>query len=289
MGLRSRRARYRSYSRWKAGVWSAMERADSSSMIAGPEFSRPSTAPTRNHLSSAASASERKRRSYLSPSSSSAGSSTRLRYRRSDRIGIRTVRACPLLPLREAAVHRDVQRCQPLLPVEDGRRPAAGRDGCLVRVRVLALVIVGEELVERVRLCRLRCRLPQQEGSNGVPPHEAVDQFGDLARPPDELALDRRHQVLPAMDRLQHLFNTAGRLERHFQSPSNIDNDFESGIPRIGPAGRGVGTAEQQDVVEGEDFPPSALDNPDAPTSTVGRPVTRFRPPMLMTGRPSAG
>ena len=128
------------------------------------------------------------------------------------------IRAVPprvLLLLREAAVQRDVQRGEPLLPIEHRRRATPRGNSRLARVGVIALVVVRQKLIERVRLRRLGLDVPEQEGPDGVPTHEAVDELGDLVGAPDELALDRRHQVLALVDSGQHLLDAARGLERH--------------------------------------------------------------------------
>lgn len=127
--------------------------------------------------------------------------------------GIGAVPPCVLLLLGEAAVERDVQRRQPLLAIEHRGGARSGGNRALVGVGVVSLVKVREELVERVRLSGLGFDIPKEERTDRVPAHETVEQPDDLAGPPDELPLDRGHEVLVLVDCGQHLLDAARCLK----------------------------------------------------------------------------
>src|SRR5258708_3713340 len=62
-------------------------------------------------------------------------------------------------------VQPDVERGQPLLPIKDRHHSLACGDLSFRRIRVVAFMIVGEEIIERELAGLLWLNLPEQKGS----------------------------------------------------------------------------------------------------------------------------
>lgn len=85
------------------------------------------------------------------------------------------------------------------------------------------LVVVREELVERVGLRSFRFDFPKQERTNGVSTHETVKQFRDLVSFPDKLTLNCRHEILTLVEGGEHLLDAPRGLERHTDFPLHLN------------------------------------------------------------------
>ena len=85
------------------------------------------------------------------------------------------------------AMFSAVRRCCPSR-MQD---PLARGDHRLGRIWVVPRVIVGQEVVERVRQRGLWADLPNQERADRVAAHQAVYKAPDLVGIPHELPLDR--------------------------------------------------------------------------------------------------
>ncbi|MCY1554926.1 hypothetical protein D9M68_915370 [compost metagenome] len=68
---------------------------------------------------------------------------------------------------------------------------------------VVALMVVTDKIIELVLLTLFRCDTPEQESTEGVALHKAVEQPTDLLWPPYELSLNRRQDVLLGRDLIQ--------------------------------------------------------------------------------------
>src|SRR5690606_28949354 len=82
-------------------------------------------------------------------------------------------------------------------------------------VACIELGVVLEEPVETELAHRLGLHLPGQEASDGIAPHEGVEERHDLRRSPHVLTLDRREDELPALDPPERLHDGRGWLIAH--------------------------------------------------------------------------
>lgn len=116
------------------------------------------------------------------------------------RICVRVRHPLSRLPLRVAAVKPNVQRRQSLLAIKDRDHALPGRNLYRRRIRVILLVVVGEEVVETERRGELGTNIPEEKRPDGIAAKEAVEQRADLIGGPHEFALNRREYIRAIMD-----------------------------------------------------------------------------------------
>src|SRR3712207_6097111 len=107
----------------------------------------------------------------------------------------------------------------PLLPIEDCCDAVARGDCSPSGIGIVPLVVMRQEVIERVGLGRLWFDLPQQKRSHWIAAHEAVEKSAYLTGAPNEFALNRGQKILLLVDGRENLFGGDRRLKGHCSPP----------------------------------------------------------------------
>jgi hypothetical protein len=100
------------------------------------------------------------------------------------------------------------------LSVEHGRDRLIVKRGQLGAVSRVTLVVIEHEIVKFALAARCRFDFPEQESTERITLHQAVEQTPDLLRLPHEFTLDRWQYVVRLLDTTQGCRNCSAWFVR---------------------------------------------------------------------------